>query len=115
MRVKQYHRRTTASNTTDTTPSNGKGEYRPQQRQREILAAAWTHVQSVAYRVSLRWLFYRLLQDGYYSTKKDYRGQFKPLMSRARHRQLDGWRITDTLTDEVRSATYAEGSTGPGH
>jgi hypothetical protein len=75
-------------------------DYRPNSKSRAILARAWEHVQSVKYDVSARWLFYRLLQDGIYSKKKDYQ-RFLSLTSRARHNYWNGWR-PDTLTDETR-------------
>lgn len=41
----------------------------PRDSSREILDRAMVHVRSVPYIVSLRWLFYRLLQDGLYHHK----------------------------------------------
>lgn len=76
-------------------------DYKPQKRSREILARAWAHIQSVPYKVTARWLFYRLLQDGYYSAKQDYGQRFLPLLSRARHNYYNRWRPY-TLTDAGR-------------
>lgn len=70
-------------------------------REKAILDAGWAHVQSVPYRVSTRWLFYRLLQDGFYKGKGDYKNNYMKLIARARHTYLDGWR-PDTLEDEGR-------------
>lgn len=75
-------------------------DYTPNKKSRAILARAWDHVQSVAYPVSARWLFYRLLQDGIYSKKRDYQ-RFLQLTSRARHNEWEGWR-PNTLTDDTR-------------
>lgn len=72
----------------------------PDPKTQEILNAALEHVQSVPYDVSLRWVFYRLYQDGYYSTKKGYNA-FEYLCSRARHTGWGGWQ-PDTLADETR-------------
>lgn len=77
-------------------------------REKSILDAAWIHVQSVPYKVSLRWLFYRLLQDGFYKEKRDYKNNFTKLFSRARHTNQDGWR-PDTLEDEGRAAVIFTG------
>ena len=38
--------------------------YRPRGQSKEVLDRAWWHIQSVPYQVTLRWLFYRLLQEG---------------------------------------------------
>jgi hypothetical protein len=70
-------------------------------REKAILDAGWAHIQSVSYRVSTRWLFYRLLQDGFYKDKKDYDNKFTHLFSRARHTNQDDWR-PDSLEDEGR-------------
>lgn len=78
-------------------------DYKPNKQSREILAKAWGHVQGVPYQVTARWLFYRLLQDGLYTKKEDYRGRFIPLMSRARHNEWNGWR-PGTLTDDTRGS-----------
>ena len=77
--------------------------YKPNTRSREILARAWEHVRSVPYQVTARWLFYALLQEGYYSGKNDYNYKFLPLLSRARKRFYEGWR-PDTLVDDRRDA-----------
>lgn len=55
----------------------------------------------VPYKVSARWLFYRLLQEGFYSNKSDYKSRFLPAISAARHESYGGWR-PDTLSDETR-------------
>ncbi len=39
--------------------------WEPRKNSRSVLDQAWRHVGSVPYEVSLRWVFYRLLQkDG---------------------------------------------------
>ena len=57
--------------------------YKPYKKGREILNRAMEHIKSVDYKVSLRWVFYRLLQEGYYN-KKDYQSWVQA-SSRARH------------------------------
>ena len=52
--------------------------YKPHGKSKLTLDRAMGYIQAVPYRVTLRWLFYRLLQDGTYSSKQDY-GQLKPL------------------------------------
>jgi len=66
-----------------------------------ILDRGFFHVQSVPYKVSLRWIFYRLLQEGFYRGKVDYKNRFAKLFSRARHTFFKEWR-PDTLEDETR-------------
>lgn len=68
---------------------------------KEILSLALAHVRSVPYRVSLRWLFYRLVQDGVYSSKTKY-DSFKSLMSSVRKNFEGGW-TPDTLQDTTRA------------
>lgn len=77
--------------------------YEPNAKSQQILERAWQHVQGVPYRVTARWLFYRLIQEGFYQTKQDYKNRFLPLLSRARHNKYRGWR-PDTLADDSRSA-----------
>lgn len=87
--------------------------YTPQGKGCAILDRAWEHLQSVPYKPSARWLFYRLLQDGFYSKKSDYKNAFLPLLSRVRHNGYGPWR-PDTLIDDRRSATIrGEGYDSP--
>jgi len=79
-------------------------DYNPSKKNKKILDAAWSHIQSVPYKVSSRWLFYCLLQDGLYSTKGDYRKKWVALSSTARKSFYKGWR-PNTLTDDTRTAT----------
>ncbi len=69
-------------------------------RTQEILNAALAHVNSVPYKVSLRWVFYRLYQDGLYRTKEDY-DKLDYICSRARHTNWNGW-SPEILADETR-------------
>ena len=80
---------------------NNLKPWKPQQKSLIILERAWEHIQSVPYRVGLRWLFYRLLQDGLYTKKGDYHSKMVPLFSDARKAFYRRWR-PDTLADETR-------------
>jgi hypothetical protein len=44
--------------------TNIKGDWKPHQKSENILNRAMEHIKSVGYRVSVRWIFYRLLQVG---------------------------------------------------
>ena len=77
--------------------------YNPRGKNAAILTRAIEIVGSVPYQVSTRWVFYRLLQDGYYAGKADYKNKSLPAVSSAQHSGYGGWR-PDTLTDETRSA-----------
>ena len=74
----------------------------------EILDRAYAHVQSVDYRVDLRWVFYRLYQEGFYQVKGDYKNKFNHLISKARHTCFKEWR-PDTLTDDTREIIVRAG------
>lgn len=78
--------------------------YQPSKRVEEILDRAWSYIESVNYKVSIRWVFYKLLQDGYFSSKSGY-NNLKGYLSQARKRWYKEWR-PDTLSDETRSAIY---------
>lgn len=82
--------------------------YVPKPEQVVILDTAMRHIRSVPYAVSARWLFYRLLQDGIYSTKSDYHGRFLPLTSKARKGFYGSWR-PDTLADDTRGVLLGGG------
>lgn len=82
--------------------------YTPNAKSRDVLERAWTHVRSVSYTPSARWLFYRLFQDGVYSAKGDYGSRFLPLFSRVRHNQWGPWR-RDTLVDDTRVVLHHSG------
>jgi hypothetical protein len=79
--------------------------YNPQKKTAAILDRAMQYVKSVPYQVSARWLFYRLLQDGYYRKKTDYKDQFMNPLAEARKRMYGDWRPW-TLADETRTPIY---------
>lgn len=70
----------------------------------KILDNGLEHIKSVPYSVSLRWLFYRLLQEGTYSDKSDYIN-FKSITARYRKKFFRGW-APDTLIDDTRQIHY---------
>ena len=86
-------------------------EYSPSHESATILSRAWEHVNSVPYKVSLRWLFYRLLQDGIYHAKEDYKRLVR-LTATARKRLYCGWR-PNTLADATRHSRYRSGTVLP--
>lgn len=75
--------------------------YKPYGKTKKILDKAMEHIKSVEYQVSVRWFFYRLLQDSYYSKKSDYT-KFILLTSRARKAWYDKW-TPSILSDDTRS------------
>jgi hypothetical protein len=90
--------------------ARNKDNYKPQAETKAILDRAWELVNSVPYQVSARWLFYGLLQEGYYTSKGDYKNKFMKAISNARHANYGDWR-PDTLADDTREAVYR----GHGH
>jgi hypothetical protein len=83
-------------------------EWTPSGKTLRNLAVAWDLIQAVPYQVSLRWLFYNMLQLGYYSKKSDYKGNFQYIITEARHRFHEGWR-PDTLADDTRAPVERNG------
>ncbi len=75
--------------------------YKPSAEGKYILDRAWCWVQSVPYQPSARWVFYRLLQDGTYSKKGDYR-HLLGILSKARKGFYDQWN-PGTLADDTRA------------
>ncbi len=80
-----------------------KDSYNPRGKTADILNRGLELVRSVNYHVSARWVFYRLLQEGWYSKKEDYANKWLKTASRARHASWGGWR-PDTLHDDTRMA-----------
>ena len=76
--------------------------YNPRSKNIEILNRALEHIESVEYQVTARWLFYRLLQDGYYSAKDDYKSKYLPLLSKARKNYYEEWH-PNILVDDSRT------------
>ncbi len=84
-------------------------EYTPASETREVLDRAWEYIDSVPYAVTARWVFYRLLQDGIFSEKRDYK-RLLGYLSRARKSFYGQWK-PDSLTDDTREAVVR----GSGH
>ncbi len=79
--------------------------YNPKPETEKILERAWFHYESVPYKVSLRWLFYRLYHEGYYKDKDDYKPRFIELMRLVRRIMYKGWR-PDSIEDDTRTIYY---------
>jgi len=77
---------------------------KPTEEMNEFLDKALAHVKSVPYKPSLRWLFYRLLQDGLLSDKARYKS-FTFNLSKYRKRFYRGWR-PDTVVDDTRQIDW---------
>ncbi|MEI6218115.1 MAG: hypothetical protein WCP86_04390 [bacterium] len=77
-------------------------EYKPSAESSDMLNQALAYVQSVPYRVTLRWVEYRLLQDGTFKSKDDFL-RFKGLSAKARKNFWGGW-APDTLADDTRKS-----------
>ncbi len=84
---------------------NTKDTYNPRSTTAGALRRGLELVQSVDYHVSARWVFYRLLQEGWYTRKLDYANKWLKAASRARHAFWGGWR-PDTLADDTRGAIW---------
>jgi len=82
--------------------------YEPRLESKRILQRAWHWIQSVSYSVTIRWVFYRLLQDGTYSEKAGYKHLIS-LLSKARKEFYDNWRPW-TLADDSRGAILLQRS-----
>lgn len=82
----------------------------PTKKNEEILIRGLQIINSVPYRVSTRFVFYKLLQEGYYSKKGDY-DRFCNVSSIARHMFWGGWR-PDSMADEGRGIIRRTGGFG---
>jgi len=78
--------------------------WKPQPEGVTLLNYAMAKIKSVPYRVSSRWTFYRVLQAGYLSCKKDVT-RWDYLASRARKRFYGEWK-PDTLKDSIRMCNW---------
>jgi hypothetical protein len=75
--------------------------YVPSPRTAEILNFCFNRVRAVPYKVTARWLFYRLVQE--LNFKKSQYKSFLKWTSNARKRFYNGW-APDTLADDTRKA-----------
>lgn len=76
--------------------------YKPGAKTAHILQQAREYIDSVPYTVTARWVFYRLLQDGTFTVKADYK-RFLGFLSKARKGFYLDW-APDTLSDDTRQA-----------
>lgn len=81
-------------------------EWRPEPETQYLLDRAWYHTQLVPYRPSVRFVFYRLLQEGTLPDKKGYK-RLLTCSSRARKGFYQGWR-PDTFADDTRTPLLME-------
>ncbi len=79
--------------------------YKPRAETAHLLNVAKGHIASVPYKVSLRWTFYRLLQDGIFNSKEDYKARFINKTSVARKRWYNGW-TPDIVQDDTRGMIW---------
>jgi len=82
--------------------------YKPRPESDYIIGRAKYWVESVDYDVTARWVFYRLLQDGTYSEKKDYK-HLLALLSKARKEFYAGW-TPYSLADYTRAPVLMQRS-----
>jgi len=75
-----------------------------------ILSRAREYIDSVPYKVGLRWTFYRLFQDGTLPGKDDYKGKLMRLASLAR-KEWNLW-PPDLLEDGTRELALVGGGWG---
>lgn len=77
--------------------------YRPQPNAESILNYSLKLIQSVPYDITLRWLYYRLVQDGLLEKSKRDMDRLKNWTLRARKGFWNGWNPM-TLNDDTRNA-----------
>ena len=77
-----------------------RSEYAPKPDTEALLARALGYVRETPYRVTARWVFYRLLQDGSLGEKADYK-RLLGYLSKARKAFYNGW-TPYTLADDTR-------------
>lgn len=88
------------------------GTYNPTPEVANLLDQAYDYVRSVPYSVTARWVFYRLLQDGYLDKKADYK-RLLGFLSKARKGFYKSW-TPWTLADDTREAILrGDGPTFP--
>lgn len=81
--------------------------YNPTPETQLLLSQALKAVQSVDYRVSLRWVYYRLVQDYGYPKNEKTTNNVKHHLIQARKAFYGGW-TPDTLADETRDIYYPD-------
>ena len=82
-------------------------DWTPRPETEYVLERAWHHTQLVPYRPSVRWVTYRLLQEGTLRDKTKGYGQLLACTSRARKTFYLDWR-PDTFADDTRAPLLME-------
>jgi len=77
--------------------------WQPRPDGKAILDYAMDKIKSVPYKVSSRWVFYRIVQGGF--IPKSQINKFDYLLSRARKGFYSEWK-PDTLTDSIRQTNF---------
>ena len=80
-----------------------KDSWHPRTESKEMLDYAMAKIKSVPYKVSSRWVFYRLVQAGF--IPKSQINKFDYLLSKARKGFYGEWQ-PDTLTDSIRQTNF---------
>lgn len=79
------------------------GSWEPRADGKALLDYAMDKIKSVPYKVSSRWVFYRIVQGGF--IQKSQTNKFDYLLSRARKGFYSEWK-PDTLTDSIRQTNF---------
>ena len=82
-----------------------KQVYDPRKKARRLLTAAMEYIRNAPYKVSVRWVSYRLLQDGHLKNKESF-GQIENYMREARRCSYEDW-TPFTFADSVRETINA--------
>lgn len=77
--------------------------YNPQPPVARLLDRAYGYIAASPYQVTARWVFYRLLQDGSFTEKSDYK-RLLSYLSKARKGFYRRW-TPATLADDTRAAS----------
>lgn len=83
--------------------------WKPRAKQVEILERAFYWMESVPYKSSTRWIFYKLYDKDHLfevGKRQAYHNLFLPLLARARKSFYDNWR-PDSLADDSRGEVLA--------
>lgn len=92
-------------------PKNKVWKNGPNPAAQQVIDETKKNIALVNYSVSLRWLFYRLLQSGILSTKREY-DRYKNTIAKARH---SGLIARDAIADAGRARINLSGVYGDVH
>jgi hypothetical protein len=79
--------------------------FNPTEKTQEMLNWCLQRIKSVPYKVSFRWLFYRLIQEKGYPKSGNTKKILNIQTADARRNFWNGW-APDTLADDTREAVY---------